>query len=638
TGTVIFSTVDRQFYGFDVFSVGLTPNTSEQLLTDGVSVNFNAQFADDVGKSIVFISERTGAPRIFLLRDGDSPPQELGSVRGSLFHDRPIVNNGRLYFISAHELPGKPFRSWTALYSVAIDVEEEAVRLSPPGCADYSPAISKSGEFIAVASYGNRPWGGEFQELHTDIAVFRESDPQRRILLCEHGGWPSWCGDSVLYFHRKADDGWWAVFRIDLPEDFIMASGSPIAPVRVTPTGIHCFTPAAMHDGRRVVVATRRKGSIYRHIEIYDVERQEFTPVTELYNPNFHHYNPFVSPEDSSTVVGYHRFRGKGAADTVVRHLEPITSPIQNLGMLRINGTFPTFSPSADLISFNHKLIGNSVGLHIVRSDGSKRWTLLKNRVIFGNSWSPTDNNVIFTTIGPIFESAATTVQIARVTFQRADLSDDRDEIPVDIKFLTKENTGNNAFPSCSPDGKSVVFRSGRSGHKNLFVVDALEGEFGGDIRQLTDGPWIDTMPCWSPDGKLIAFSSNRHTSKEGAFGIYLINSDGSGLRRVKFAGSDEERERLNHVCFSPDSEWLLFTSNFAGVTAEPVSLPNHFQPYGDLYTARLDGSGLRRLTFNGYENGTPAWDREFLQVSKRHAADEDELEGQFEEPLWLIC
>ncbi|MQL05697.1 hypothetical protein EI015_26875, partial [Escherichia coli] len=77
------------------------------------------------------------------------------------------------------------------------------------------------------------------------------------------------------------------------------------------------------------------------------------------------------------------------------------------------------------------------------------------------------------------------------------------------VKRLTLDGK-NNAFPSLSPDGKWIVFRSGRSGHKNLYIMDAVHGERNG-LRRLTEGPWTDTMCNWSPDGEWIAFASDRH-------------------------------------------------------------------------------------------------------------------------------
>ncbi|RVW41669.1 Protein TolB [Vitis vinifera] len=566
TGTIVITTVGRPHYGFDLFSLNLDPNlinhTSERRLTDGTSINFNGHFLDE-NQTLVYVSERSGSPRIYQIRPGVTKPEQLLSVPGSLYHDRPIVKNGRLYFVSAHERPEKPFISWSAVYSTGLD-DKAVVRLTPHGVVDYSPAISRSGKFIAVASYGSRPWGGEFHELHTDIVVFREAEPEKRVVVCERGGWPTWSGDSNLYFHRQADDGWWSIFSVTLPEDFQSSSISE-APRRITPPRVHCFTPAAMQGSKRIAVATRRKGSNFRHIEIFDIDSKKFYPVTESLNPNFHHYNPFVSPECG--FLGYHRFRGESSpGESTIPHLDPVMSPINELRMLRLNGSFPCFSPAGDLIAFNHDFEAKG-GLKIVKSDGSKRWTVLKDRTAFYNSWSPTEKHVIYTSIGPIFESVKATVQIARISFDPSYLDDDREDIPADVKILTREETGNNAFPSCSPDGKSVVFRSGRSGNKNLYIIDAVNGELEGGIRQLTEGPWIDTMPSWSPDGKLIAFSSNRHNPDNlNAFSIYVIRPDGSDLRRVYVAGSegsvDVDRERINHVCFSADCEWLLFAAN----------------------------------------------------------------------------
>ncbi|EEF47196.1 conserved hypothetical protein [Ricinus communis] len=659
-GTVVFTTVGRPSYGFDVFSIKLPSdlnsfhfsNSDEHCLTDGTSINYNAQFVTQQhhqNQSIVYISERSGFPAMYLSKPNLSKPEQLPSAPESLFHDRPIIKNDRLYFISAHEKPDQLFRSWSALYSTDLSHSrregDNVTRLTPFGVVDFSPAISLSGNFIAVASYGSRPWSGEFHELNTDIVVFKASDPDKRAVVSERGGWPTWSLDSAIYFHRQAEDGWWSIFQVKFPENMDDVSGSVNAPLRVTPPGVHCFTPAAMHDGKRIAVATRRPDKKYRHIEIFDLASGTFYPVTELLNPSLHHYNPFVSAD--SLFIGYHRFRGgSGHGERTIRNLEPVRSPIKDLRMLRLNGSFPSFSPDGNLMAFNPDFVDSSGGLKVVKSNGSKRWTLIKDRVAFCNSWSPTEKHVIFTSLGPIFESAKTTVQIARVTFKPSDLKSDHNEVSCDVKILTREDTGNNAFPSCSPDGESLVFRSGRSGHKNLYIIDAVEGEFNGGIRQLTEGPWIDTMPSWSPKGDLIAFSSNRHNPNNvNAFSIYVIRPDGSGLKRIHVAGSEGssegERGRINHVCFSRDGEWLLFTGNLGSVTAEPVSWPNQFQPYGDLHVTRLDGSGLSRLTWNGFENGTPAWHpRSELELDSLCLDEdvEDKLTGQFDDPLWINC
>ncbi|PHU13407.1 hypothetical protein BC332_14612 [Capsicum chinense] len=656
-GTIIFSTVGRTNYGFDIFSIespfSFLDSPTERRLTDGASVNFNGQFIDE-DQTLVFVSERSGAPRIYLRWDHPSTHvviKLLPTSVNSVFLDRPFIQNKRLFYISSHQTPSKIFTSSSALYSSAVEGGNEdgneIIRLTLDGYVDYSPAISRSGCLIAVASYGERRWpSDEFNHLTTDIVVFPESEPDKRTVVCQRGGWPTWSGDSTIYFHRKDEDGWWSIFRVELPED-LTNSRAGFGLVRVTPPGLHCFTPAASHSSKSMIaVATRRPGKSYRHIEIFYVELQKFYPVTELINPTTHHYNPFFSPE--STYLGYHRYRGESpsSGETIIPYLDPVVSPEKGLTMLRLNGYFPSFSPSGDFVAFNPGF----TGLNIVKYDGSKKWTLIKDRTAFCNSWSPSESGVIFTSIGPIFESVRTTVQIARVSFNSARLNrDDGVEIPVEIKVLTEEKTGNNAFPSCSPDGKHVVFQSGRSGHKNLYIVDAVNGELeGGEILRLTEGPWIDTMPSWSPDGKLIAFSSNRHNPDNiNCFSIYVIHPDGTGLRRIHVAGpessDDVNMERLNHVCFSNDSEWLLFTGNLSGVTAEPVSLPNQFQPYGDLYLVKLDGSGLRRLTCNGYENGTPAWHPLAMPMTTRGDTEQsalvgDKLRGEFDDVLWMNC
>jgi Tol biopolymer transport system component len=51
----------------------------------------------------------------------------------------------------------------------------------------------------------------------------------------------------------------------------------------------------------------------------------------------------------------------------------------------------------------------------------------------------------------------------------------------------------------------------------------------GSGQRNLTRNPAFDADPAWSPDGRKIAFVSHR----DGSYGIYVMNADGSGQQRL---------------------------------------------------------------------------------------------------------
>ena len=71
-----------------------------------------------------------------------------------------------------------------------------------------------------------------------------------------------------------------------------------------------------------------------------------------------------------------------------------------------------------------------------------------------------------------------------------------------------------------------MVFRSGRTGYKNLYIMPT-EGESKGLMR-LTEGPWDDTMPGWTPLSGWIVFASSRNYVESnrpaGAFDIYMVS------------------------------------------------------------------------------------------------------------------
>lgn len=528
--------------------------------------------------------------------------------------DRPSLSGDHLIYISTHEDTAQPRTSWAAVYSTHLKTGLTR-RLTPLGVADFSPAVSPSGDWTAVASYGEAGWSGEVQDLSTDIYIFLTSDGSRRVKIVELGGWPSWIDESTLFFHRRSEDGWISVYKVVLPGDNNPISTESVTIQRVTPPGLHAFTPATSPGNNKfIAVATRRPGSDYRHIELFDLEKNEFVELTRLVSPTTHHFNPFISPDSSR--VGYHKCRGNSNGRKSPQFfLENVRSPVPNLSLFRIDGSFPSFSPDGDRIAYV-----DLPGVYVVNRDGSNR-RQVNPLTAFPTVWDPVRSGIVYTSTGPTFASEKTEVDIISINV------DDVDQLGV--KKLTT-NGKNNAFPSLSPDGKWIVFRSGRSGHKNLYIMDSVEGETRG-LRRLTEGPWTDTMCNWSPDGNWIAFASDRVNPGSGSFEIYLIHPNGTRLRRLVKSGSGG---RANHPSFSPDSKTIVFTSDYGGISAEPISNPHHYQPYGEIFTVKLDGSDLTRLTHNSFEDGTPTWAPSYLKPSD--VAWSKSQQCSFEDCHWL--
>jgi PKD repeat protein len=89
----------------------------------------------------------------------------------------------------------------------------------------------------------------------------------------------------------------------------------------------------------------------------------------------------------------------------------------------------------------------------------------------------------------------------------------------------TTRLTSSGTQPVWSPDGTRVAFVDGSPSD---IVVLNLSDE---NLSNLTNHPAQYGSPAWSPDGAQIAFASDR----DGQLELYLMNADGSGVRRVTF-------------------------------------------------------------------------------------------------------
>jgi Tol biopolymer transport system component/predicted Ser/Thr protein kinase len=107
--------------------------------------------------------------------------------------------------------------------------------------------------------------------------------------------------------------------------------------------------------------------------------------------------------------------------------------------------------------------------------------------------------------------------------------------------------------PQYSPDGKKIVFCSGRSGTPELWTCDGN----GRELAQLTSlgGP-PSGSPRWSPDSRWIAFDA----PKSGNIHIFIISADGSAPRQLTQGSTNSIRPS-----WSSDGKWVYFGSNRSG-------------------------------------------------------------------------
>ena len=273
-----------------------------------------------------------------------------------------------------------------------------------------------------------------------------------------------------------------------------------------------------------------------------DVNTGEMRLLTKPPRPNWGDFEPAISPDGTSVVFS----RDLGSTSELYRlklktDLQPDGEPQPLTAHHRWTG-MPAFTPNGKGVVYSSGIKDDVASLWLLSlaGGGQPRPLFRSTNSYYQPVFSRRRNRLAFS-VGRIF----------RVDTWRLDLTPDFKPAGPPVRLISSTHTDYNA--QYSPDGKSIVFHSTRSGASEIWMSEA---DGSNAVRLTTFNAPITGSPRWSPDGRWIVFDSN----KEGQFEVYRMPSEGGVPERLT---CDPATDGV--PSYSRDGRSIYFMSNRSG-------------------------------------------------------------------------
>jgi eukaryotic-like serine/threonine-protein kinase len=244
-------------------------------------------------------------------------------------------------------------------------------------------------------------------------------------------------------------------------------------------------------------------------------------------------------------TLAFSRSSGIGISDLYLLALSDSLQPVGEVKRLTFDNrnTFsPTWTADGREIIFASGQFGSNVSLWRLAGSGSGKPQRLASL----------GEDAYELTIARQGRRLAYTRQVSDTNVYRVGVAGPQGKPSPPTSFISSTRPDGN--PQFSPDGKRIVFASGRSSRTG-FEIWVCDSDGSGAVQLTSFGAHSGT-PRWSPDGERIGFDSN----VEGQWEVYVVSANGGRPQRLTSNPASDDSPS-----WSRDGKWVYFASNRSG-------------------------------------------------------------------------